>query len=321
MARIVRWCITDYELDMAFYETNMANGLIRDIIIGEEVCPTTGKIHWQVAVQFKAVRGKNISAARKWAAPRHIEAMEKPWAASVAYCSKDNKVLLKVEADRKEQKPGKRTDIETVKEMVKAGASYQEIYDTTTSWQALRMAQVGLTFYGRKRSWKPHVSWFWGKSGTGKTRSAAELLPDAWMSHGDLQWWDGYEGHEDVILDDFRPDDIRLNKLLRILDRYPMRVMVKGGSRELLAKRIIITSILSPHDCYWRGEDPQQLLRRIDVIKEYIATPIEVGSVILEETQPPSPDSPREAPGSRLANVGVSEFDLEALINSLPSGN
>ena len=56
---------------------------------------------------------------------------------------------------------------------------------------------------------------------------------------------------------------------LRMLDRYPYRVEVKGSSRELLAKRIFITCPLDPQETWVETErigieDIKQLLRRIE---------------------------------------------------------
>ena len=43
---------------------------------------------------------------------------------------------------------------------------------------------------------------------------------------------------------------MKFDYLLRLLDRYPMRVEGKGTSRQMLSKKIIITSIFSPEETY-----------------------------------------------------------------------
>jgi hypothetical protein len=58
-------------------------------------------------------------------------------------------------------------------------------------------------------------------------------------------------------------------ELLALLDRYPHRVEVKGGSRQFNSPNIIITSIMSPEKTYSfldKEEPLGQLMRRIDHI-------------------------------------------------------
>lgn len=148
----------------------------------------------------------------------------------------------------------------------------RDVYEQVSSYQAFRFAQLGATYGGVQRSWRPDVYWFWGPTGTGKTRTAHKMAPDAYFTPSTLQWWDGYDGHEDVIVDDFRASFCKLEYLLRLTDRYPFRVAFKGGFRQFLAKRIFFTSAFSPEALFDGGRDNvDQLLRRIKVIREFTA--------------------------------------------------
>ena len=40
----------------------------------------------------------------------------------------------------------------------------------------------------------------WGPSGTGKSRFVAARWPDAFWKAPESKWWDGYSGHETVVL-------------------------------------------------------------------------------------------------------------------------
>lgn len=96
---------------------------------------------------------------------------------------------------------------------------------------------------------------------------AFEMCKDPWVSGKDLKWWNGYDGEEEVIFDEFRGDSCKFSELLRILDRYPYTVEVKGGFRQLLAKKIVITSCYAPETVYKKNEeDIKQLMRRIDKV-------------------------------------------------------
>lgn len=89
------------------------------------------------------------------------------------------------------------------------------------------------------------------------------------MSSG--QWWDGYAQQDCVVFDDMRKDTFKFHELLRLFDRYPLRIQVKGGYREFNSKKIIVTSCDPPDNMYCTrcDEDMQQLLRRIEVIEHF----------------------------------------------------
>lgn len=119
-----------------------------------------------------------------------------------------------------------------------------------------------------RRDFKTQVFWLYGPTGTGKSRVAHQIAPSAYWKQGSSKWWCGYDGHEDVVIDDYRRDLCTFSELLRLLDRYPMQVEAKGVSHQFVAKRIFITTPKNPEST-WEGrveEDLQQLSRRIDVI-------------------------------------------------------
>lgn len=63
------------------------------------------------------------------------------------------------------------------------------------------------------------------------------------------KFWDGYNGQEHVVIDEFR-GGIDISHVLRWFDRYPVIVEVKGSSTVLRAKHIWITSNISPMEWY-----------------------------------------------------------------------
>lgn len=87
---------------------------------------------------------------------------------------------------------------------------------------------------------------FWGATGTGKSRRAWEEAGTSCYSKDPrTKWWDGYQGEEHVVIDEFR-GVIDISHLLRWFDRYPVRVERKGGSLPLSATTFWITSNLAP---------------------------------------------------------------------------
>lgn len=166
-------------------------------------------------------------------------------------------------------KQGKRNDIDQVKEIMMKGGKMRDVVPIARSVQSVRMAEIHLKYFERKRTWKPTVKWYWGDTGTGKSHAAHQELPDAYQAMKTAKWWEGYDAHEDVIIDDFRASFCEFVEMLKLLDKYPYMIECKGGSRQFLAKNIVITSCHHPRDVYHTHENVEQLLRRIDVIKKF----------------------------------------------------
>lgn len=165
---------------------------------------------------------------------------------------------------------GKRSDLDNVKEVLKETGSMRAVVVVASSVQSVRMAEMILKYHEPPRKQKPKISWFYGPSGSGKTRSAYEELGDdcyTCLSTG--KWWEGYDGHENVLIDDYRKDFMPFADLLKLLDRYAFKVECKGGSRQFRGENIVITAPFHPVYYIPANEDKQQLLRRIDVIKEF----------------------------------------------------
>jgi hypothetical protein len=261
MSKFARWSFTNFDLDHDY--TQLMNECSY-LIVGLETCPKTKTIHHQCYVEFTSQRV--FSTIKKLVPKAHIESAKGGPEANKKYCSKDNNVIIE-HGEMKRQ--GKRTDLDNVKKMIKNGATLDDIIDTDANYQCIRASEVILKYKEPKRNWKPNVYWYYGPTGTGKTKMAVEMAGARfWMSNKNLQWWEGYDGHENVIIDDFRPNYCDFPELLRILDRYEYRVMVKGGSRQLRCKNIWITAPFHPKDAYTHvNEDVNQLLRRIDEIK------------------------------------------------------
>jgi len=117
-----------------------------------------------------------------------------------------------------------------------------------------------------------------GSTGRGKTKIclliAEFLLPTEvfWMANaqpGQTQWWDGYAGQRLVIWDEYRGTTAQT--LLRICDRTPYRVPVKGSSIELKAAMIFFTSNLSLPETFTHLDDPtlKAIKRRILMLNVY----------------------------------------------------
>lgn len=260
MARVRNWCFTSFEeLDWESFigeETEY-------IIVGSEICPDTGKQHWQGYAEFS--KQNRLSTLKKlWNNDKiHWEPRRGTQEQAIKYCMKDGK--FKEYGKKKEQ--GKRTDMTAVREMIQDGFTNAEIATMATSWQAVNFTQKlrEMMIEPRPDDVKPTVYWIYGPTGAGKSKRAKELCDH---NYDDCDYKNdfliGYSGKDTVIFDDFR-GGIPFNLLLKMLDFGKCTVNTKGGYVNFGAKTVIFTSPRPPGDIYKNvKEDLAQLTRRID---------------------------------------------------------
>jgi len=255
------------------------------ICYGKEV-GESGNPHLQGWITF--LIAKKLSGCKKVHPKAHWEVGKTR--DGMNYCMKDGDFKI-----RDNRKQGKRTDIDAAIACVITGGIKKVVEEHPDAFIKYHAGLEKLAFRNtkpRNHNDPPVITWLYGKTGTGKTRRVVEKEPDLWISGRDLKWWDGYDNQEAVLFDDFRGDFCTFHELLRLLDRYPINVAVKGGFRVFNSKRIYITSAYKPEDIYTTREDIGQLLRRINTVTEVSKSNIvdlvtevtEVVEVILDST-------------------------------------
>lgn len=245
---------------------SLSSGSLPDQVVwakGQQEEGATGYKHYQVIVAFC----KKVSLASVVGVfGRGIHAELSRSQAAEAYCHKeDTRVGEPFEVGAKPFRRNSKTDWESVWNAAKSGELESIPANVrVVSYRTLRA--IG-SDYSVALPIDRRVDVFWGTTGTGKSRRAwSEAGETAYAKCPRSKFWDGYQDHEHVIIDEFR-GGIDVAHLLRWFDRYPVRVEIKGSSRPLHARRIWITSNVEPR--YWYPELDSQtldaLMRRLNI--------------------------------------------------------
>lgn len=243
-------------------------------IYGKEICPETKRSHWQVYIE--SVKRHRISWYSKRFNNAHVEIRKGTGLQASEYCKKDGEYIEFGELSG--EYAGKRNDLLAIKKKIDEGKTMIDIADN--HFESFIRFNRGFSLYKslktKKRDFKTHVTVFYGLTGTGKSRRAFEMAQAAESFYyvtitGDGPvWWNGYEGQELVVINDYL-GEFRYRYILQLLDRYPIQVPTKGNMIEFTSKSIIFTS--SKHPSLWyinpyAISQPNELLRRIEVIEE-----------------------------------------------------
>jgi len=243
---------------------------VQYLVYGEEVCPTTQKIHWQGYVEFKGP--KSLTAAKKIMNDNtmHFEVRRGSQDQAIAYCKKDNKWIEHGERARQ----GRRTDLD---EVIKECKTVDEVMDKYP--QTYCSYRQGLKdIYARRveqniPNIRPiEVVVYWGVTGSGKTYKAVTENPDHYrLMHtkaSDRINFDGYTGQPVLIIDEFY-GQIDYPYFLQLLDQYKLQLHVKGSTTWAQWNKVIITSNEHPHTWYKDQHNIDAMMRRIKTIVNF----------------------------------------------------
>lgn len=261
------WCFTINNYEENGQELLLQRGAETEsvlyLVAGKEV-GEGGTPHIQGYVQFS--KRLTLSTVKRLVGERaHCEVSRGTPQQAAQYCKKDGD-FKEIGGIRGGQ--GTRTDLVEVFRACVSGRTFGQVAEAYPS-AALRYGSgiQRLRQLSRPtRTSAPQIWCFWGKTGSGKTRRVWEYTNDhaLWVHPGD-RWFDGYDGQHAVLFDDFDGSWFKLSFLLRLLDRYPMPVAVKGGHTWWVPKTIYITSNLNPSEWYPQANTNHQaaLMRRL----------------------------------------------------------
>jgi hypothetical protein len=152
---------------------------------------------------------------------------------------------------------GARSDLADVKKLIDSGASKETMWDE--HFVPMLKYEKGFDSYidckRQPRDFQTTLTVYYGPPGSGKTRAVHQLCDGQstfWISRPNSTtspvWWDGYEGQDNVVIDEFF-GWIRRDDMQRMVDRYPWQVPIKGRFQKFNSKRVYATSNI--HPSYW----------------------------------------------------------------------
>lgn len=249
-----RFCFTLNNFTEEEYEktTRFIDDYCKYGIVGKEQAPTTGTYHLQGFCNLnKGMRFNNIKS--KIANRIHLEKANGTDEQNQIYCKKGGEVFEKGSPVGQ----GKRSDLAAVVDSIQSGTeSIQELAKLHAvafiKYHTGIKRYLQLTKPVSPRMYKTWVYYYWGPTGTGKSsralKEATEIEGGIYYKPRGL-WWDGYQQQDNVIIDDFY-GWIKYDEMLKIMDRYPYKVQVKGGFEEFTSRRIWITSNIDTDQLY-----------------------------------------------------------------------
>lgn len=254
------WCATFFNEP----KTELFKG--RYLIVGVETCPTTGKQHWQSYMEFQEKTSMKKIKEMFQDKSVHLEPKRGTREQARVYCKKEGAFT---EYGVWATGPGFRTDLKTTTESIVKGekrlndvmVEEPELYCKYRN--GLKDIQGAVDKKKSAEFRKLEVIVISGPTGCGKTRVAMENCTYK-IEGGELNWWDGYDADESICIDEY-DNDVKITRLLNLLDGYQLRLPIKGGFTYANWKRVYITTNLRRDEVHSQAKPAHReaLFRRI----------------------------------------------------------
>lgn len=295
---------------------------VKYICFGMEDGEACGTPHLQGYIELENIKSLRQLKKLIGLERAHFEERRGSQSQAIDYCKKDG--LFEEYGEKRVD----RTRVGNVKnkagpfiEMIKEGVRLEEIacHPDMTAHMFRHVRDLSVMFEPPRDTNIPiSVCWYWGPTGTGKTRrawyEANKEEGGVYVKSSGGKWFDGYDGEENVIFDDLRSSWFEFSFLLKLLDRYPMRVECKGGSRQWKALKVWVTCPMKPDEMYQgvvardnafneanceeKRDQIAQLLRRVHVVQHMPMTPfggwVEPVEELPEPIKRPEPEEEEE---------------------------
>lgn len=265
-----RWCFT-VNHDPESFELK-ESAIVTRAVYQTETAPTTGHVHIQGYIEFR--KSRTMEQVKAYLGNDvHLEIAGGNSSQNFQYCTKKGGKNQRVYGNWTRNQ-GKRSDLDSAKEAILAGSSEKTLsMDHFGAWCKYYKAFDRFRLLQCKPTWRNvEVFIYMGVAGTGKTRKVYD-------QHGenvykilsyDPMWFDGYDQHDVLLLDDYRGGLLKTQALLNLLDGHPMQLPIKGSSTWAHYTKVYITT----NDTTWihwvDSHSQKALERRVKEVVEVV---------------------------------------------------
>lgn len=236
------------------------------MVWGYEICPETKRPHLQGFVQWENKR--SLGKFSTEFGNCHVMKNTGTATQNRAYCTKsetkDPAHNPQFEEFGELTNQGQRTDWTAAVTQLKTNDVTEVIEAQPHLLPCIRALERFKTLSLKPKHRDVTVIVIYGEAGSGKTRYCYDNYADIY-SKPRGEWWDGYTGQKTILLDDYY-GYMPYCELLRVLDRYPYQVPVKGGYVHAQWDTVLITSNKPPSQWYPQIGYTPALKRRLNKI-------------------------------------------------------
>lgn len=232
--------------------------IVRYLLFGREKGEQEETPHLQGYVYFH--NKKTFSTLKKLLPRAHIEACKGSPEQNIAYCKKEGDFYESGSPPMSKKRKGELGAEYWAEQLSLAKKGRVEDCDPKLQiTHDLALHRIAARYAPKPEDLDTpnrHHQWFYGPTGTGKSRTARDRYPNFYDKSLN-KWWDGYNGETAVLLDDFGKDHVHLGSFLkRWADRYSFPAEIKGSKLNIRPNIIIVTSNYHPAEIW---QDPSIL--------------------------------------------------------------
>lgn len=225
------------------------------LIIGEETCPTSKKIHYQCYVEFlntpKTCEAKDATLGLN--KPAHWEAINGSTEANINYCKGDTPVKLALNNGKLNyfeeygtpMKKGQRTDLKTLitKLRLKEITPEQAMEEAPDVWARSHNAcQIAYNSKKPPKQRNCRATYVYGLPGRGKTEWAMENFPKPFHCTSQDVYYRGYDEHETIVVDEVVPGSVKFTDWNRIMSNVDCTLPTFYGRTPCFATHVVFIS-------------------------------------------------------------------------------